>query len=404
MNERPLEGVRVVDFTHDWAGPFSTRILGDFGAEVIKVEYAKRMCPFRGGRLENRMYNRHPRWHQINRNKLSVTLDLHVPADRQAFKDLLGNSDILVNNSRPGVLEKLGLSYPHLRKLKPDLIFVSLSAFGASGPYATFSGYGGTIEPMSGLSELTAYEKSGQRYRLKEMDIFNGLMAASAIMTALVYRQRTGQGQHVDLSQMETAIHGLMGEHLLEYTMHGTQTLPMGNRHRWYAPQGCYRCKGDDKWVVLTIRTNEEWKALCDVMGHSKWASDPRYSTMEGRFERHDELDRGVEEWTIQYTHYEVMEMLQKRGIPAGAVLDVSELCRDQHLKERQYFVGTSDGSKELFPGFLFRLSRGAGGILRRGPDLGEHNKDVLCGMLGGAEEQVKPVKEDEIGTAFDPR
>jgi crotonobetainyl-CoA:carnitine CoA-transferase CaiB-like acyl-CoA transferase len=403
MNERPLDGVRVVDFTHDWVGPFSTRILGDFGAEVIKVEYARRMCAFRGGYLENQMYNRHPRWHQMNRNKRSVTLDLHVPEDRQAFEDLLGKSDILVSNSRPQVLEKFGLSYPHLRKLKPDLIVVSLSAFGATGPYATFAGYGATIEPMSGLNELTAYEKSGQRYRLKEMDVFNGLMAASAIMTALMSRQRTGQGQYVDLSQMEAAIHGLMGEHLLEYIMNGTQTLPVGNRHRGYAPQGCYRCKGHDKWVVMTIRTDEEWKKLCDLMGRSQWASDVRYKTVDGRFERHDELDRGIEEWTIQHTHYEVMEMLQQRGLPAGAVLDVSELCQDQHLKEKEYFISTSHGAKGLFPGLPFRLSRGVGGMLRKGPDLGQDNEYVLCDILGRSRQDLKPLQDSEIGTAYDP-
>jgi crotonobetainyl-CoA:carnitine CoA-transferase CaiB-like acyl-CoA transferase len=367
------------------------------------VEYAKRMCSFRGGYLKDQMYNRHPRWHQMNRNKRSVTLDLHVPGDRQAFEDLLGKSDILVNNSRPGVLEKFRLSYPYLRKLKPDLIFVSLSAFGATGPYAAFAGYGATIDAMSGLAELTAYEKSGQRYRIKEVDVFNGLMAASAIMTALVHRQRTGEGQYVDLSQMETTIHGLMGEHFLEYTMNGAQTLPVGNRHGCYVPQGCYRCKGHDKWVVMTIRTDEEWKTLCDVMGRSQWASDPRYNTLEGRLQRHDELDRGIEEWTIQHTHYEVMEMLQQRGLPAGAVLDVSELCQDQHLEERGYFIGASDGAKGLFPGLPIRLSRGVGGILRKGPDLGQDNEYVLCDLLGRSKQDLRPLQESEIGTAYDP-
>ena len=226
MTDLPFAGIRVIDLTHEWASTIGGRILGDFGAEVIKIEYAPRICLIRGGRLDGQAYNDHPRWHQINRNKRSVTLDFTRQDDLEAFKDLVKISDMVINNSRPEVLKKYGLTYPELKELKEDIILVTMTAYGSTGPYASYAGFGGSIEPLSGLQELTAYSKEGKRYRIKEMDVTNGLVGACAVMTALFHKQRTGQGQFVDLSQMEAGTHGLMGEHLLEYVMNGTQTLP----------------------------------------------------------------------------------------------------------------------------------------------------------------------------------
>jgi crotonobetainyl-CoA:carnitine CoA-transferase CaiB-like acyl-CoA transferase len=403
MNPLPFEGLRIIDFTHDWVGPFSTRILADFGAEVIKIEYVKRLCAFRGGRLENQMYNRHPRWYQVNRNKLSVTLDLKVEKDLQAVKDLVKVSDILVNNSRPGVMEKFGLSYDELKQLKDDIILVSLSAFGNDGPFSNYAGYGATIEPMSGLPQLTAYKKNGKRYRIREMDVINGMMAAAALVTALLHRQNTGEGQHVDLSQMETATHALLAGHLLEFLMQKSISLPVGNRHPNYAPQGCYRCKGDDKWVALTIRSEAEWQKFCDIIGRPELFSDRRFETAAVRITHHDELDRHIESWTVQHTHYDVVHMLQNNGIPAGAVLNASELTQDDHLKQREYFISAGDGTRNLFPGMLAQLSIGSARLFRKGPDLGFDNEYVLCDIIGRSQDEITPLKEDQIGTAYDP-
>jgi len=165
MGKTPFEGLRVLDFTHEWAGPVGARILGDYGAEVIRVEYSKRMCVVRGARLDGRMYDKHPRWFQVNRNKRSVTLDLNVQEDMEAFKDLVKISDIVLNNSRTGVMEKLGLSYEELKKIREDIVLVVMPAYGATGPYATYGGFGGAIEPLSGLQQLTAYEKDGKRHK-----------------------------------------------------------------------------------------------------------------------------------------------------------------------------------------------------------------------------------------------
>jgi crotonobetainyl-CoA:carnitine CoA-transferase CaiB-like acyl-CoA transferase len=403
MGRLPLAGIRIVDLTHSWAGPHATRVLADFGAEVIRVEYLRRLCLLRGARKENQTYNKHPGWFQVNRNKLSLTLDLQEAKDRAILQDLVKNSDVFTENARTGVMEKLGFDYRQLRELKPDIIMVSMAAFGNSGPYAAYAGYGATVENISGIQSLTAYGRNGKPQRIKEMDIINGIVAAGAIMTALLYRQVTGRGQHVDFSHMEASTHALIGEHLLEYAMNGSQTLPLGNRHGTFAPQGCYRCKGADEWVALTVRSDEEWQRFCEALGHRELHKDPRFASQEARRKNHDAIDRLIEAWTAGHGNMEAMEILQGFGVPAGAVLNVAQLSQDRHLAERGYFFQEVLGSDRPFMGTPFKLSQGSGKVLWRGPDLGAHNKSVLCGLLGFSPDEIKPIDQSEIGTAYDP-
>jgi crotonobetainyl-CoA:carnitine CoA-transferase CaiB-like acyl-CoA transferase len=217
-----------------------------------------------------------------------------------------------------------------------------------------------------------------------------------------MYRQQTGKGQWIDLSQLEAPIHALIGEHVLEYTVNGTQTLPLGNRHRQYAPHGCYRCKGEDKWVALAVRSDKEWERLCEVIGHTELTWDTRFATSVDRLHNHDELDRVIEEWTILRAHDEAMHLLQQAGIAAGAVLNVAELSTDPHLQERAFFQHAKEDTERLFPGMPFRLSDGSGELRRPGPRLGEHNEYVLCELLGYAKEGIEPPTEEKIGTALD--
>jgi crotonobetainyl-CoA:carnitine CoA-transferase CaiB-like acyl-CoA transferase len=403
MKGLPLKGIRIIDLSHSWAGPHCTRILADFGAEVIKVEYLRRLCLLRGARKEKRVYNSHPAWFQVNRNKLSITLNLKSEADRHILRELVKISDVLVHNSRTGVMERLGFGYGDLVNIKKDLIVLSMSAFGQTGPYAPYAGYGAVFEALGGIQSLTAYEERRKPARVKELDTINGVMGACAVMTALIYRQETGKGQYIDLSQLEAAEHATIGEYLLEYEMNGTQSSPRGNRHRLFAPQGCYRCKGDDRWIAITIRSDKEWRKLCEVLGHDEWVVDPRFATMEARQRNHDEVDRLIKAWTLPRDHHEAMRELQHGGVPAGAVLDVEELSRDVHLQERRYFLHPENHADKPLMGIPFKLKEGHGEIFSRGPDLGQHNKEVLCGLLGRSEDEVKPINEEEIGTAFDP-
>lgn len=401
-SELPLTGIRIVDLTHDWAGPHATRMLADFGAEVIKIEYLKRIDGMRGAKKEGQAYNHHPRWLEINRNKLSITLDLKTTRGVEAFKELVKISDVVVASSRVGVMEKFGLGYDALREIKPDIIMVSMSPFGHTGPESGYAGYGGCLEPLSGIQGLTAYAAGGRPTRVREMDVTNGVVGACAIMTALVQRQQTGKGQWVDLSQLETATGGLIGEHLLEFVMNGTQTLPLGNRHPFSAPQGCYPCQGDDKWVALSIGSDAEWKKFCEVMGRPELSEDERFATNAARMQNHDELDQLIEGWTNSRTHYQAMELLQAAGLAAGAVLNVAEISENPHLQERGFFKQAGYGSDRLFPGMPFIFSEYQGEVRRRGPHLGEHNHYVLCELLGRAAEEAAPIRDEEIGTAFD--
>jgi crotonobetainyl-CoA:carnitine CoA-transferase CaiB-like acyl-CoA transferase len=401
-SHQPLAGIRIVDLTHDWAGPHATRLLADYGAEVIKIECIKRLDAMRGGRKENQAYNHHPRWHQINRNKRSITLNLNAPRDLQIFRELVKRSDIVVENSRVGVMKRFGADYESLRQLKPDLIYLSMSAFGQTGPEAGRAGYGGTIEAVAGIQSLTAYDATSRPMRIKEMDVTNGILGACALMTALIDRQRTGRGQWIDLSEQEAATAGLVGELMLEHAMNGTRFVPQGNRHRRYAPQGCYRCAREDQWVTLVVRSDAEWLKLCDVIGQPGLGSDARFRTEGGRAQNHDALDQIMERWTAARTHIEAMTQLQIVRIAAGAVLTAAELMADPHLEERAFFLSANDGSGSRYPGLPFQLSAGGGEIHRRGPDLGADNEYVVCELLGHSRDDVEPVRDAEIITAFD--
>jgi crotonobetainyl-CoA:carnitine CoA-transferase CaiB-like acyl-CoA transferase len=398
----PLEGIRIIDLSHSWAAPHCARILADFGAEVIKVEYPQRLCLLRGGRKEDKAYNRHPAWHQVNRNKLSVTLDLKCEKDKHTLRDLVKVSDIVIENSRPGVMERLGFGYHDFVKIKNDLIVLSMPAFGNNGPYASYAGYGAVFETVGGIQSLTAYDKDSKPMRIKEMDVTNGMAGAGAIMTALLYHQITGEGQYIDLSQLEASTHSSIGEHLLEFVMTGTQSLPKGNRSMTYAPQGCYRCKGEDKWVVITIRSEKEWREFCKVSDHAEWISDPRFVTRKARLKHHDLLDQLIESFTIQHSHYDVMDMLQKRNIPAGAVLDVTEITENLHLKERNYFESNVNEFEKPFMGLPFKLSMTRGSVGHAGPDLGQHNEYVVNTLLKKNKGHAPVVNESLIKTAFD--
>jgi crotonobetainyl-CoA:carnitine CoA-transferase CaiB-like acyl-CoA transferase len=329
---QPLAEIRIVDMTHDWAGPHATRMMADYGAEVIKIEYPRWLCGMRGAFLDR--INSHPRWWEINRNKGSITLNLHLSERVQAFKDLVRESDVVVDSSRPSVMERFGLGYEVLKASRPDIIMVCMSAYGATGPESSYAGYGGAIEAISGVQSLTAYEREGDRLRIREVDVTNGIMGACAIMTALIARQASGEGQYIDLSQREAST-WLIGEYLLEFVINGTQTLPLGNRHSMYAPQGCYRCQGDDRWLVVTIRSDAEWVAFCNTVGHSEWSRDPRFAEVDGRRRHRDEIDRMIESWTASLDNYQAMTILQANGLVAGAVCDCRDLTVDPHLEAR---------------------------------------------------------------------
>ena len=397
-----LHGVRVLDLTHDWAGPHATRLLADCGADVIKIEYPKRLDGMRGGHLEDDKFNRHPRWWQLHRNKRSLTLDLTKVEHRERALVLLRWADVVVDSSRPGVLDRLGLSWDVMREQRPDLIVVQMSAFGATGPDARHGGYGGAIEPISGLQALTGYDDQGQPRRVRELDVTNGIAGACAVLTALIRRQATGEGALIDLSQTEAAISTMAGEHFLAAAARAATPRVVGNRHRTFAPHGCYPCRGEDRWIVVSVQTDMEWQLLCSQLGRSDLASDPRFSDAEGRRRHHDLLDEAISAWTKQLAHREAMERLQGAGVRAGAVLDAADIASDPHLADRGWFLEAEDGSGR-YPGAPFKFSTRPVVVHRRGPFLGEHNIEISTDIIGMSRDDVEQLRVSDLGTAFDP-
>jgi crotonobetainyl-CoA:carnitine CoA-transferase CaiB-like acyl-CoA transferase len=371
----PLAGLKVVDFSVDWAGPHATRFLSDYGAEVVKIEYPGCIDRMRGGFLNK--LNEHPRiWH-LHRNKSSVTLDLNVPEHLEACKAIIREADVVVENSRPGVMAKLGLGYEVLKQTNPRLIYLSMSAFGATGPESGYAGYGGSIEAISGLQSLTGYSPDGAMLRIKEIDVVNGVFGICAILAALVQRDVTGCGEWIDLSERETTA-WLIGEFYARYSATGIEPRADGNHHPDYVPQGCYPCTGTDRWTVLSVRSDEEWTALVAELGDADLAGDARLATAAGRRQHRDLIDERIRAWTATQAAGDACARLLKRGIPAAPVHDVRDVVADPQLAARSYFIDSKDGR---YPGYAYRFAEAGTRFLHKGPNFGEHNEPILGGV-----------------------
>ena len=388
----PLAGCRILDFTHDWAGPHAARVLGDFGAEVIKVEFHGRLDGMRGAYPER--VNGFPRFWQLHRNKQSITLDLKHPDDRALCHALVRDTDVVLENGRPGVMARLGVDYDSLRALKPDIILASLSAFGATGPYQGYAGYGGTLEAISGVQSLTAYAEGETPYRVREMDVINGMFGAAAVMSALLQRDANGTGEHVDLSENETSIWTL-GAILAGLPDAQTQPAALGNRHPQHAPQGCYPCEGEDRWLTLCIRDDAEWARLAAHIGDD--ALRPEWRTVEGRRADHDAIDTVIADWTRSQDTLALMASLQADGLAAGTVMNAADLHASDHLAARAWFI---THEKLTVPGFPFHFASAGGTVRSLGPDLGQDNARHFVQHPRGLAAQPD-LSPDKLGTAY---
>lgn len=385
----PLQGVRVLDLTHDWAGPHCCRVLADYGAEVLKIEYHKRLDGMRGG-FPGKV-NEHARFWQLHRNKGSAALDLRDPEHRQVFAELVKQADLVVENSRPGVMDRLGFGYEALRALKPDIILLSMSAFGVSGPYAAYAGYGGTLEALCGVQDLTAYSPQDRRMRVREMDVTNGIFGSCAALTALWQRQQTGQGQWLDLGESETAAY-LMGEFFIREARAAGSVQPRGNRDAQHAPQGCYRAAGEDRYLALSVRSDAQWQTLAALIGGETLKA--RYAQDADRQRHHDALDALLADWIATQDAAALAERLQQAGIAASLVCNAADLAADPQLAARGWWQ-TLDGQR--YPGFPFRLAGGGAALRSRGPDLGQANAELFARL------SLNPpdLSPEQLGTAY---
>ncbi len=375
----PLEGIRVLDLTMVWAGPYTTMLLGDLGADVIRVEDARIyngtrgalprppreqldalgwLCAYPDDETGERPWNRNAFFNIHARNKRSATVDLLRPEGREAFLRLIERSDVLVENNAVGVMDKLGLSWEQLHERNDRLIMLRMPALGLTGPRSSYVGFGANFEALCGLTSLRGYTDGDQTLTgpVYHMDTASGAAGAFAVLAALRRRRRLGVGELVELAQGENMLN-LVGEYLVDAGRRGEPLPPPGNRHLTDAPQGAYPCAGEDRWVVLSVDHDEAWVGLQRAMGSPAWAAEERFATAAGRRRHHDELDERLAEWTAPLDRWEVTRRCQSEGVIAGPVLDDADAADDPQLRARGFF--RRNGSDEVgwhdYPSHLWR-------------------------------------------------
>lgn len=405
LKKLPLSNVRIVDLTRYWAGPYATQLMASLGAEVIRVEATvyvdavRYMLPPDGIEDTDDPHNRGSYFHMGNRNKNSISLDLQTPRGRDLLLELVSISDVVIENYSARVMGNLGLDYDELRKVRPDLIMMSMPSFGRSGPYRDFVCFGEALEGMTGLSHLTGRPdgppvRSAGAYT----DPGSGMWAVYSVLAALASRRKTGEGARMDLSQQEGYI-GLLGDAVLDYTMNGRIRKRMGARHASRAPQGAYSCKGEDEWVAISAGSDAEWQSLCGAMDREDLLDEAKYRHILGRFRLQEEIDEEINAWTSGLGAREVMARLQEAGVPCGIVSKANDLFEDPHFKERSFFEITDHPSVGKYPhfGMPFKMLRTPGGSHSHAPLYGEHNRRVFCEVLGLEETEYNRLLEGRV-------
>jgi len=399
-----LSGIRIVEFTLGVAAYFASKYLASLGAQVIRVESKKRLDTIRSrpaGVISKRMVGvgYETTWaNDFNLNKLGITLDLSQPEGVDLAKRIVQLSDIVLQNMRPGVMERLGLGYLQLREINPSLIMLSSSQAGYNGPESTYSGYAPTFSALAGLGHVTGYPDGPPTEIRMPSDVISAVTSAFALVTALLHRQKTGKGQHIDLSSRE-ALSCLIGDALLEYSANHRNRYRHGNTNDTMAPHNCYRCRGEDKWISIAIGDDKEWQSFCHAIDDPEWSKEERFSRCDLRWHNQEELDRLIQSWTIEHTHYEVMEILQHAGVAAMPSFNAKEICEDPHLVERGLLHNVEHpvlGKQTVFNP-PWKLSSTPAKIKTHGPLLGEHNEYVFGELLGLSKHEIEVLAEKNV-------
>jgi benzylsuccinate CoA-transferase BbsF subunit len=402
MHKDALKGIRVADFSWVWAGPVATMLLSFLGAEVIKIESRKRIDQTRQGSLTTgdtfANYDASPMFNNANLNKKGITLDLSRPEGVELAKKVVALSDVVLENMRSGVMDKLGLGYSELVKVKPDIVMLSASGFGSTGPYREYAGYAPIFALFGGLAYLTGYEDGEPNAMSGVMDLRIGTASAFAVLAALLHRQETGEGQYIDLSSSE-CISALVGPQLMEYTMNKRSPIRSGNQDSIMAPHNCYRCRGNDKWISIAVATDEEWNDMCRVMGNPAWTNDEAFCSIYSRWKNRAKLDELIGAWTINYSHYEVMELLQGAGVAAMPSFSAEEILSDPHVRARGVITENEHPvmGKKVVLNPSWKLSETPARVHKASPLLGENNEEVFGGLLGMSKEEIKLLVDAQI-------
>lgn len=400
---RPLEGVRVADFTWVWAGPYGTMYLSHLGAEVIKIESNTRIdvtrrLPLYPTGMEAGV-NRSGLFNQWSLGKKSVLINFSTPEGLAVVKELIQNSDVVVDNFATGVMERLGLGYDDLVKIKPDIIMASISGYGHSGPLRNYMGYGPAIAPLTGLSAMTGYAGGPpQEVGISYGDPNSGIHAAVAVTAALAARKRTGKGQYIDVSLWES-VAALVPEGWMDYAMNGLEPARRGNRDPLMAPHTCFRCAGEDEWVSIACGNDAEWRALCRAMDQAGLGTDARFRTVQDRKANEDALENIVTAWTEKRDKWQLTQTLQAAGVAAFPSMNSKDLADDPHLKQRGFFVELphAEVGVRKHTGIPWLLTESPNGVQAPAPLLGQHTEQVMRDVLGYADERIAQLRERRV-------
>lgn len=402
--DRPLDGLRVLDFTAVWAGPFGTQILAHLGAEVIRIETTARtpcvtrlLPPFADDQPGP---GRAGYFNQYNQGKRSILLNLAKPEAVELGYDLVKRCDVVTDNFSAGVMDKLGFGYEKLRSLKPDIIQISMSGYGQSGPFRKYLGYGPPASALSGLFWLTGYAGGEpSEIGVSYPDPNAGLMGAYAVVAALLHRDLTGEGQYIDQSQWE-AVLAHMAEGLLEWDTNQREPARRGNHHRWMAPHETYKARGDDdKWVSIAVGSEEEWRALCQAMGQPALAGDGRFRSADLRKKNEAALDETITTWTRERDRWEVAETLQRAGVAAFPSMSNKDLAEDPHLTERGYLVRLEHPvvGPRIHAGIPWKMSETPCEVRHAAPLPGADTDEVFRTLLGFSPQKIAELRKAEI-------
>ena len=399
----PLAGVRVLDFSWVWAGPYCALQLAHLGADVIRVESSRRPCMYRNTLPmadDIQDINRAGGFNQWNQGKRSIALDLTKPEAVEITRQLVRHCDVVVENFAAGSIARMGLGYETLKQFRPDLVMLSMSGYGQTGPYSTHLSFGALIEAASGFTLLNGYP--GMRTRASGLaypDPTSGIFGAVAVVAALIHRARTGEGQHIDLAMLE-AVLSLMPEALLEYAITGRLPQPMGNHDQWMAPHNCYKALGNEHmWVTIVVGSEPEWRALCLAIGQPALIEDPRFRNAKLRKENETELDRIIETWTASRDRWEITETLQAVGVAAFPSLGAKDLVEDPHMNARKFqvrlphpVVGT-----RTHAGIAWKMSETPCRVRKTAPVLGADSDSILSSMLGYSDQEIERLHKNDV-------
>lgn len=397
-----LEGVRVIEFSAGMAGPWIGRFMAYCGAEVIRVEsanhpdvtrqYVPPWAPEMGTQPQLS-----PWFTDWNAGKRFIALDLTQPKAVELAKRVVAICDVVVENYRSGVVDKLGLGYPELRRVRPEIIMLSSSGYGDSGPYSRYVTWGPNIEALAGLSKLSGFpERECTMTQYAYPDALSALHGLFAVMCALDYRRRTGRGQYIGLSQLETTV-SVIGHVMMDHLAHGREPQKLGNRSLHAAPYGCYRCMGEDRWCVIAVSNDSEWESFCNALGEPEWIRHPRFATLASRLENMDELDRLIEGWTARRSASEVMMALQEAGVAAGVVQNTEDqMHRDRQLAARRFFeeIEHLKKGKVTATGIPLGLTGTPGRSGCAGAAVGQDNEYVFGQLLGMSQNEIREFVE----------